>query len=342
MDEKLKELDQLVDDGGMGYVQDTYDPRDFEAEAFMGGEDSFPDEFLIDVPFVTYQGRIPSCTAHATTTMKWAQENVRLSPRFNFSWTKYYDGYKGWGSSFRQAIGVLQKKGAVEEEKYPDENKLSEKEYTDINLIPAHLLGKAKEHMSKSYVRLTRTPMVMKKMLMQYNTPILCGMPWYKSYSREIKKDGYLPKPEGSGGGHAFICIGWRTKDGKIEFIFQNSFGKWWGDNGRFYIPANDLGRLYSGLYVTIDKDVEEARKIDTEHKKSKKKPMIDLRKLQGDGKTLIFDADNGVFYLNVGDKLLKVDKERAAEAALMAVTRAGFGLGIKEEYLDGLTIERF
>ena len=296
-------LDRLVDQG-LGHTESPEDPRRFVAEAFLGAPpEVFPDNFEVEVPFVTYQGQIPSCTAHAVTTMKSIQEGVRLSPRFNFAWTKFYDGYQGWGATFDQALRVLQDNGAIEESLYSDKNTLPENEYTNVKNIPTELNERAKIYKSKAFVVADRSKVNAMRTIMQFKTPVLVGLNWYQSYNR-VGKDGVLPDMTGSSSGHAVVAIGWRTVNGVWELICLNSFGSLWGDNGRFYVTEDKLMRLYNGVYATIDMTVEEARKIDTEYKKKLNKPMLDLRKLEAQKKTLIFDADSGKFYLNLGDKL--------------------------------------
>ena len=341
--EEIKLLDEQQEKG-FGYVPDSYDPRDFALEAFVGATDTFPTDFLVDVPFVTHQGQIPSCSAHAVTTMKYAQEGVRLSPRFNFAWSKFNDGYQGWGTSFRNAIMVLQEHGAVTEHEYPDSNMLPEVDYTNVKNIPITASMKALDFKSKSYVLFTASDVALFQALYTYKTPVLCGCPWYQSYNR-IGTDGKIPDKTGTASGHAFVCIGWKTVDDDVWFIFQNSFGANWGDKGRFIIKADEIkDRLYSSLFVTIDMDKEEAKKIDTAYKLNSKKPMMDLKLLLNQGHVLLQETEeSGTFYINKGDKLLEITPDRQGLAALTVLMRGGVkGLAIPKAYLDGIKIELF
>jgi len=342
--EHQTELDEMVEKG-MGYVEDSYDPRDFDAEAFLGGVEEFEEEFLVDVPFVTYQGRMPSCTAHAVTTHKWKDEEFRGSPRFNFAWSKYNDGYTRWGTSLRNAMSILVDKGFVAEEHYPDENKLFEKDYTDVHKIPVEIIEAAREHKAESYVRKTLYSSHKARELMRTikdaQSPIAVSMTWRTSYNH-TGASGILGEPQGNSSGHAFVYLGWIQKYGKRMHVFQNSFGDWWADKGRFYLEDDECERLNGGAWFTVDIDKETAKKQDIEFKKLKKEPMLKLKELEGEGKILIQRVDNGTFYINVGDKLLEVSKERAGEAALTAITRAGGGIGVEPEYLKGLVIKDF
>ena len=341
--EELKLLDEQQEKG-FGYVPDSYDPRDFALEAFVGATDTFPTDFLVDVPFVTHQGQQPSCSAHAVTTMKYSDEGVRLSPRFNYAWSKFNDGYQGWGTSFKNAITVLQEHGAVTEAEYPDENTLSQEEYTDVKLIPLTASMKALDFKSKTYVQSTISDVALFQALYQYKKGILLGCPWYQSYNR-IGTDGMITDATGTASGHAYNCIGWRTKQSKVDFIFQNSFGQNWANKGRFYIPADEItDRLYSSLFVTIDMGKEEAKKIDTAYKLNSKKPMMDLKLLLNQGHVLLQETqESGTFYINKGDKLLEITPDRQGLAALTVLMRGGVkGLAIPKAYLDGIKIETF
>lgn len=341
-DEQIQIFDQP---NALGHIKDEYDPRTFEAAAFMGASPlSFPDKFLIDVPFVTYQGQIPSCTAHATTTMKYVDEGVRLSPRFQFAWSKYNDGYKGYGTSFVNALSVLQQHGAAEEMMFPDENKLDQTTYTDVKLIPDRVSSVATVHKSQSYATNKLTKENIMQMMMQFKKPLLIGCDWYQIYNR-IGSDGMFPIFSGQlVGGHAFIAVGWRTVDGNWQLICQNSFGMNWGDNGRFYVFEGLLGQLYSQVFVTIDMPKEDAQQIDTKYKLNLNKPMMDLKLLLNQGHVLLQETEeSGSFYINKGDKLLEITADRSGLAALTVLMRGGVkGLAIPKAYLTGITIEQF
>jgi C1A family cysteine protease len=62
--------------------------------------------------------------------------------------------------------------------------------------------------------------------------PVLASIKWYDSYKPD--KDGVLAtKKVGDRGYHAIMIYGWD----KVGFKCQNSWGKLWGNKGRFIIP---------------------------------------------------------------------------------------------------------
>lgn len=340
MDE-LKKYDELLEKG-MGYTEDEYNPKTFLGSAFLG-EVELPEEFILDTPFVTNQGSIPSCTAHAVTSAKFFHENVRLSPRFNFAWSKYNDGYQGWGTTFENALNVLVKVGGATEASYPDEH-TDEKTYTDVTRIPKVVQDSAYIYKAKAYVRYDRGVANMMQALYQHKAPLLVGLPWYQTYNR-TPKDGFLPDMAGTSTNHAVQFIGWKEY-GKI-LISKNSFGAWFGDNGKFYLHAEAVNRLFGSVYGIIDMDVEEAKKIDAEYKK-KNNIMVDFKLLLNQGFSLIRDTDTGAYYINKGDKLLHVEAERSGLASLTVLDRAdGKAVRCKQlpsSYLDPnkILIEKF
>jgi hypothetical protein len=352
MDE-LKKYDELLEKG-MGYIEDEYNPKTFLGSAFLG-EVELPKDFVLETPFTTSQGNLPSCTAHAVTSAKYFHENVRLSPRFNFAWSKYNDGYQGWGTTFENALNVLVKVGGAMEDAYPDEH-MDESAYTDVTRIPKIVQDSAYIYKAKAYVRYDRSVSNMMQALYQHKAPLLAGLPWYQSYNR-TPQDGFLPDMSGNSAGHAVQFIGWKNYGETL--LFKNSFGSWFGDNGKFYLYKEAVNRLFGSVYGIIDMDVEEAKQIDAEYKK-KNNITMDLRLLLNKGFGAVRDTDTGAFYVNKGDKLLEVESptpdatpeelariaHRAALASLSILDRAD-GKPVRfqrvpTDYLRGLIIEKF
>lgn len=71
--------------------------------------------------------------------------------------------------------------------------------------------------------------------------PFVFGFLVYESFeSTIVSNTGIVPMPnprEAILGGHAVMAIGY--DDSKQWFIIRNSWGKWWGDKGYFYLPYN-------------------------------------------------------------------------------------------------------
>lgn len=70
--------------------------------------------------------------------------------------------------------------------------------------------------------------------------PVVFGTRWYQSMN-ETDKQGVLHVDVNSGlnGGHAYLCVGYNSRT--RMFRFQNSWGTGWGQNGRFWMSADDV-----------------------------------------------------------------------------------------------------
>ena len=70
--------------------------------------------------------------------------------------------------------------------------------------------------------------------------PVTIGFDVYSSFdSPTVARTGIMPYPnirkEKLLGGHAVLIVGYNKNND--TFIVRNSWGKYWGDNGYFYMP---------------------------------------------------------------------------------------------------------
>lgn len=97
----------------------------------------------------------------------------------------------------------------------------------------------AKRQSIKRYERVRRRISDFKKILAG-GLPIVIGVSVYESFeSEKVTRTGQVPMPkykrEKLVGGHAILIVGY--DETKKVFIFRNSWGKGWGDNGHGYLP---------------------------------------------------------------------------------------------------------
>lgn len=86
-----------------------------------------------------------------------------------------------------------------------------------------------------NYYAVSFTVDALKRSVQQYG-PVLCAAKWYNSWMPS-PPGGLLPKPVGYVGGHGTLLFGWDDNVGGGSFLFRNSWGKYWGVNGNFYVP---------------------------------------------------------------------------------------------------------
>ncbi len=71
---------------------------------------------------------------------------------------------------------------------------------------------------------------------------VVMGTTWYEGMFSPDPKTG-LVKPTGRvAGGHAYLCIGYSEPKGAFRYI--NSWGRSWGQDGRFWMDGEDAERL--------------------------------------------------------------------------------------------------
>lgn len=238
------------------------------------------------------QGRQGSCTAWATAyTARTIQEAVvagaeqRQSP-FSpaFLYNQLVRGQCD-GTSIRQALEVVKRRGLVKEEAFP---------YTDRDCArqpDERLLEEAERHRIAGYNRLTlnhdnyAVDLNAIKQNLAQGAPVVIGMlvggSFYQLQGEELweptprdyaamrsQRGGHIVNDgvEAGFGGHAMTIIGYDdTKYGGALHI-MNSWGPRWGNNGSFWMRyrdmeafTNELGAEVYGLYPMKAKPAGEA-----------------------------------------------------------------------------------
>ena len=81
------------------------------------------------------------------------------------------------------------------------------------------------------------------------NGPVIGGIKLYDGYHLD-KSNKLCYNKSDIVEGHAIMIVGW-TKD---SWIIQNSWGSFWGDKGRFYIPfKSGFSDLFYDIYGVTD-----------------------------------------------------------------------------------------
>jgi len=192
-------------------------------------------------PPVYNQGKLGSCTANAIAgayefdEMKQNEEKVFVPSRLFI----YYNERKAnnqigkdAGASIRDSVMEISNVGVCPESMWAyDITK-----YKDAP--PQECYDDAIKHKCIEYKRVQQNLQQMKQCLIE-GFPIVCGIDVYKSFeSPDTMKTGVVNMPlahEKKLGGHAIDLCGF--DDTNKQFIFRNSWGPTFGENGYGYLP---------------------------------------------------------------------------------------------------------
>ena len=185
------------------------------------------------------QGALGSCTAQAiAAALEWEWAENRKTPPFLPSRLFIYYNEREIegtvevdnGAMLRTGMKVLNKYGFCKEKLWPyDIAQFRKKPHKNA-------YDEADENLVYNYARVTQSRKALLATLAQ-NQPIVCGFAVYSSID-DAKDNGQIPMPRWYNsfcGGHAILLVGY-DMDQK-HYIFRNSWGQKWGDNGYGYLP---------------------------------------------------------------------------------------------------------
>ena len=220
-----------VDERFFSSLVSPVDVRDYKVAVL---QQEFPEKFELPTVSVKNQGSVGSCVAHACSSVveyhNKRQENFDMvfSTEFIYGYrpTGYYVGE---GMYVRDALKTLQKVGDCPQSVLKGNHKCDvAMEIVNANID--ELKESAKPHKISTYAKV-KTVDEIKQALMSFGY-VVVNMPWYKNYKL---KDGVYTYPENpeKSGYHCVIIYGWDERG----WLVQNSWGKLWGQNGRFVVP---------------------------------------------------------------------------------------------------------
>ena len=249
----IKELDKQVFDKIVfdGVMPSPEDPRDFTPAMVVAEVREFPEEYEAPATEILNQGSVGSCVAHSCATALAEGEEVNYKAHKEYSRGYIYGNrtdtdLQGEGMYMRQALKQLNKCGAVYytdfpyNKKYPEVKKLIEKE-------KEALAKKAAPHKIINYYR-CYTEEDIKAAVMDRGGCLIC-VPVYSDFARNLTKT----KTNKLSGYHAMIIVGW-TKEG--QWIVQNSWGQYWGYDGKLLMAKDYPVNEYWGITVNENHDL--------------------------------------------------------------------------------------
>jgi len=250
------------------------DKRDFSYNKAFGAIAKLPTtDFMVATPIeIKNQYETDLCTSFSACLLSEFQENVKLSPEYQFAKTKELEGnYMKWGADLRTTMKSLVKFGSLEYDraKYNLDNK-------DRNFVANwknwdifdDLMALA--HKKRSYFKIDESGYndlfdALRGALWQnkeWKRGILTGAMWKTSWTGAI--GGIIPHNYGNGGfGHAFVLAGQRIIENIPYLVAVLSNGTEIGHNGYFYFPREVVNKeLTFGNFMVTDMTPEDAIKV--------------------------------------------------------------------------------
>ena len=196
---------------------------------------------------VKNQGNIGSCVGHSGRVI-CGDANIfqkeEPSPMWIYKMGKKHDQWKGEnysGTSIRGAANSLIKEGCCFESFWPYEDNESSK-------------PKEGAALDASYKKISSYKAIPCDNIDQIKTVLMDRPLWYGYMVHKdffslgingvIDTDKYLSSEKA--GGHAVALIGWKYINNKLYWEFQNSWGRWFGNSGYFFMEH----RLFRSVII--------------------------------------------------------------------------------------------
>lgn len=193
--------------------------------------------FILDnLPQSKNQFSVSSCTAYATSSiLEWfynkeVGEYRELSTGFIYGMQGIVVNRLSKGMHLRDACKIVQKYGDCLFETMPYNIEMPDCYERLKNILNDEVYKEALISKIESYAK-CETNDAIKYALIKYS-PVLMSIRWYNKY--ELGDDNVIHFDTTSGKGcHAIMVYGFN----ETGWLCQNSWGKNWGDNGRFILP---------------------------------------------------------------------------------------------------------
>lgn len=252
-----------------GSKKEIPDKRDYKFKSNIVSMTRYPETWELNLSEVKDQGIVNSCVAHSLATCMEKFNTIKMSVGFIYGYRPItYNQDEGMYP--REALKTLQKIGDVPKEIFDHNKEMKEiKELVDKHI--EKLKPVALNYKIESYARIYSENEI-KKCLMQ-NTPVPVSIPVYNDLDYDF--NFIIKEPSGKLQGYHMITIyGWN----KYGYIFQNSWGTFWGDKGKAILPydypidsawaistknnsINTYQSIWQKLMILINKIIEKFKK---------------------------------------------------------------------------------
>lgn len=258
MIEKLTHLPLLLKKQHLGLEPTPYDERDFQTGIWGWGEYKPKSQRKeIKTLSVKDQGNLNTCQWNATIAQKEPDENCCLNVRSLVAYGAKNNMVSGNGfSNLRSGQKCLKDWGAVEGDQLPEQ---SSNWYSYINVDIPRLTPNANKHKTATYWSVSSRNDILK--LLDEDRLMTTGIDWYTDFNQGggFATPWIIERAQGyKVGGHAILLKGYDLNyHSKKVYIFQNSYSREWGDEGKFYIEMNYFENHNYGIYVNLDISID-------------------------------------------------------------------------------------
>lgn len=208
----------------------SYDIRDYKVNVT---EKEFPIAFTLPEVTVKNQGSTGSCVAHACSSVVEFHNKRQEGTDTIFS-TEFIYGYRpagyytGEGMVIRDALKTLQKVGDCPLTSLRGNNKCPQA-MRNVSANLDILKTEAYPHRISTYAKV-KTVDEIKQALMSFGY-VVVSMPWHKNY--KLRQGVYTYTSNETRGYHCLVVYGWDERG----WLVHNSWGKSWGQKGKFVVP---------------------------------------------------------------------------------------------------------
>lgn len=239
---------------GKGCLEGKKDIRDYRLKKGIAMAVAYPQEYRCPKEIeIKNQGSICSCVAHSAAEILeyHSQYPIRLSTNFIYGIHKKLFNSNGPGMYLREACKIIQTYGDPTYMSCPGNFEV-EKVYDIANQAFENkiIMDESYKYRISKYIKIKSVNEI-KYALTNYG-PVMAAVDWYDDNTVD-KVTGYLTQGHVNPGGHAIIIIGWNEKG----WLCQNSWGKYWGNNGYFILPwSYKIKESYSFIPKGNEQDI--------------------------------------------------------------------------------------
>lgn len=247
---------------GGGCLPQSTDKRDWlwKARTQILNATNLPLEYesQLDKKYIYNQELSNECVACAYCTLRLLQESEQsnlqeqFSPSFQYANRVQGQNYEGYDL---RSVCKKGREGSVLWKDFPNFYTY-QKAHQIFEKNKHELLNKAYPYRINSFYLAKTNNEIMTAIYLTKG--VLIGVNITDTF--KTTKDGIInySKNDESLGGHAICLIGWKKINNQYYWIFVNSWGNSWGDNGKGYISFKDLKQCaITDAYVLVD-DINE------------------------------------------------------------------------------------